>query len=120
MEHHHADRITHEAVSAVARTLAHYRAAAQTNGYLLPAAHCGLFSRRFIDDARTEDVFCPQVKHKIAILTCVNPPGINELKRIFTDAVHLAISKKGKFARENKVGLLNLIDLMNKKNRQPD
>ena len=120
MEHNHADHITQEAASTIVRTLAHYRTAAEHNGYLLPAAHSGLFSRKFIDDARTGNVFCPHFKHRIVIIRCVNPPGINELKRIFHDAVHTAIAKKDKFVRENMAGLLNLIALMNTKNRQPD
>ena len=120
MEHNHADHITQEAASTIVRTLAHYRTAAEHNGYLLPAAHSGLFSRKFIDDARTGDVFCPHEKHKIVMLRCVNPPGISELKRIFKDAVDTAIVRKEKFVRENKVALLNLIALMDTKNRQPD
>ena len=45
MEAHTTDKMSHEAVSAVARTLDHYRTAAEHNGYILPGKHSGLFTR---------------------------------------------------------------------------
>ena len=45
MESSRTDKLTHEAVSAVARTLDHYRTAAEHNGYILPGKHSGLSTR---------------------------------------------------------------------------
>ena len=66
-------------------------------------------------------LFCPQVKHNIPVLDPVNPPSKAELMRLLAIAVNDGLNQKKPFVIANRLGLLNLLELINSKPRlMPD
>ena len=68
-----------------------------------------LLNRDFIDRARFKKVYCPHQNENIPMLTCVNPPGRNELVRLLEEAIDDGIEVGKPFVVERERSLRALV-----------
>lgn len=64
-------------------------------------------------------MFCPQVKHRIPVLQCVNPPSKMECLRLLYETVSDGIKSREKFILENKLGLISLLTTIKDESKVP-
>ena len=76
--------------------------------------------RSFIDAARAQTVFCPQRKHNIPVLTCLNMPRKEELLRLFNVGIKDGIHRKKKFVVQHQAGLKELAKILEVPTKVPD
>ena len=58
-------------------------------------------SREYIDLSRANKMFCPQKKHNIPVLTCLNMPKKEELLRLLRASFTDGLRRKKKFVKDN-------------------
>ena len=70
--------------------------------------------------ARYGETFCPKVSHRIPTLQCLNQPTKVECLRQLHKAVKEGVRNGNEFVKQNKRGLINLVNEMIEEQKIPD